>query len=345
MKLGCDVMKYYSISDEPMKIYGLSVADPINRQYWKLPMDIIEKMPQYEFLGKRGIGGRVRFCTNSKNIHVKFTLAQATPDVSVPLSCSAGADIYLGKGMDSTFLGYVSPKTYSTQEITVENTFSKTNNMEIVTINFPRNEHLLDMTIGLDDDAIVEKSPQYKYENPIVFYGSSITEGGCASRAGNTYNSILCRWLDSNYMNMGFSGNAKGEIIFAQYLSKIANMSLFVYDYDHNAPNVEHLQNTHEPFFKVIRNAKPNLPIVILSKPDTDANPADASLRREVIYNTYFNAKASGDNKVWFVDGQQFFGTYGRAECTVDGVHPNNLGFMRMAETLYPIIKNVLTNN
>lgn len=84
-------------------------------------------------------------------------------------------------------------------------------------------------------------------------------------------------------------------------------MSLFVMDYDHNAPDLEFLQKTHEPFFHIVRKANPELPIVILSRPDTDKFPEDSCRRRDIIRQTYRNALEAGDRKVWFVDGEPFW--------------------------------------
>ena len=328
-------MKYYNITQPPLKIYGLAVADAENRQFYRLPKKLLEQMPQYDYLGRRATGGRVRFCTDSANLTIRMTLNQAKEDINIPLSGSAGADVYLGRGTESEYLGYIAPEYHVMEEISVEKTFSKKNIMEIVTINLPRNDHLLSMEIGVDDTASVEGSPEYTITNPIVFYGSSITEGGCASRAGNAYTSIVSRWLDADYRNFGFSGSARGEQIFAQYLASLTNISVLVYDYDHNANDVKQLSDTHEAFFQTVRNAHPNLPIIMMSRSDTDKDKKDAQERKKVIYTTYSNAKKQGDENVWFLDGETFFGTYGRAECTVDGTHPNALGFMRMAEKVY----------
>lgn len=112
-------------------------------------------------------------------------------------------------------------------------------------------------------------------------------------------------------------------------------MSVFVYDYDHNADSVKQLSDTHEAFFQTVRKAHPDLPVLMMSRPDTDKDKKDARARKEVIYATYSNAKKQGDENVCFLDGETFFGAYGRAECTVDGTHPNALGFMRMAEKVY----------
>ena len=115
------------------------------------------------------------------------------------------------------------------------------------------NEELEDVLIELEDDAKLETPTPYTLERPMVFYGSSITEGGCATRPANAYTALLSRWLDADYINLGFSGSAKGEMEIANYIAGL-DMSVFILDYDHNAPTIEHLAETHEPFFKMIRS-------------------------------------------------------------------------------------------
>ena len=335
-------MRYYNIVQPPLKIYGLAVADAKERRFWRLAPRMLERMPQYDFLGRRAVGGRVRFATDSSCIFVRMTLACAKEDINIPLSGSAGADIYLGRGKESAYLGYIAPDSHCQEEITAEKSFCKGEQKEIVTVNLPRNDLLLSMEIGVDDDAHVEEAPRYTVSSPIVFYGSSITEGGCASRAGNAYTSIVSRWLDADYRNFGFSGSARGEEEFAKYLAAMEDMSAFVYDYDHNAKDPKQLADTHERFFQIVRESHPDLPVLIMTRPDTDKNKEDSETRRAIIYDTYQKAKDWGDKKVWFLDGGKFFGEQGRAECTVDGTHPNALGFMRMAEAVYPVLKEML---
>ena len=309
------MMKLYDITETPLKIYGLAVADSEKRQFFKLSEEALERFPQYGYLGRRAAGGRVRFQTDAKKLYVKMTLAGTKEDINIPLSGSAGADIYLGKGTEATYLGYIAPKIHTEGEITVEKTFDLTGEEVLVTINLPRNDHLLGMQIGIEERAKLWETPAYTVEKPIVFYGSSITEGGCAPRPGNAYTSIVSRWLDADYRNMGFSGSARGEEDFAEYLAGFPEMSLFVMDYDHNSPSPEHL-----------------------------AEPEDSIRRRDVVCATYEAAKRRGDEKVWFVDGHELFGKIGRSECTVDGCHPNTLGFLRMAERIYPVMQEMLKN-
>ena len=91
------MMKLYDITETPLKIYGLAVADSEKRQFFKLSEEALERFPQYGYLGRRAAGGRVRFQTDAKKLYVKMTLAGTKEDINIPLSGSAGADIDLKK--------------------------------------------------------------------------------------------------------------------------------------------------------------------------------------------------------------------------------------------------------
>ena len=121
----------------------------------------------------------------------------------------------------------------------------------------------------------------------------------------------------------------------------IPDMKLFVYDYDHNAPTAEHLWKTHEAFFKKIREAHPDMPILMLTRPDFDYDPQSED-RINAIRTTYENALKNGDKNVYFISGKEYFGEKDRTLCLVDTTHPNDLGFYKMAETIYPVMKKML---
>ena len=168
-----------------------------------------------------------------------------------------------------------------------------------------------------------------------------MTQGACASKAGSCYTTLLARRLDAAQINLGFSGNAKGEEVIARHIASL-DMSLFVYDYDYNAPSVEHLQATHEPFFRIIREAQPELPIVMVSRTSGGKRSADMDARREVILKTYASALEAGDRKVWFVNGADLLGDTDLDLCSVDGTHPTDIGFLRMADGLEPLLRKIL---
>ena len=89
---------------------------------------------------------------------------------------------------------------------------------------------------------------------PVVFYGSSITHGAAAGRPGNTYENFISQKYNLDYVNLGFAGQAKGEVNMAEYIAGL-RMCAFVCDYDHNAPDADYLEKTHYRFYEIIRES------------------------------------------------------------------------------------------
>jgi hypothetical protein len=216
------------------------------------------------------------------------------------------------------------------------------NNERDILIHFPLYNTCKDLFIGVQESAYVIPGSKYKYQTPIVYLGSSITEGGCASRPGNTYISLLSRELHFDFINLGFSGNCKAEIAMAEYISKLP-MSVFVFDYDYNAETVEELRNNHEPFFKYIRKNNPDLPIILLPKPCDEPNKEEFEQRKKVIKDTYDNAISNNDNNVYFIDYKLLYTGFAANSHTVDGCHPNDIGFYGMARVIGEAVARFVT--
>jgi hypothetical protein len=102
---------------------------------------------------------------------------------------------------------------------------------------FPLYNEVTSLKIYLDKDAKLYETGKYRDVKPILYYGSSIEQGGCASRPDCSFPAMISKWNDIDFINLGFSGNAKGESVIAEYLAKIDN-SLFFMGYDANAPDV-----------------------------------------------------------------------------------------------------------
>ena len=118
------------------------------------------------------------------------------------------------------------------------------------------------------------------------------------------------------------------------------DMSVFVLDYDHNAPDAEYLEKTHEKAYLTVREKNPTLPIVMMSCPRADLS-GEWGRRLEIIRRTYDNAVAAGDKNVYMINGSEFFREIGH-DYASDGVHPTDLGFDIMAKTIYPMLKAIL---
>lgn len=331
-------MKEFTYKDYPIRVFGIPHFER-RRALTRLPDEVIERVPSLEFLGRRPMGVRLGFRTDSERFTLKIEFETLSPDIGMSIYACQSAYVFSGDRRTSRFLGICNPKNY--EDRVFENTFIKETAMEDITIFLPRNEIIKNVWIYIEDGAKIEEPTPYKHSKPMVFYGSSITEGGIACNVCNGYNAMISRHLDADYYNLGFSGSAKGELAMADFINTI-DMSLFVYDYDHNAPTVEHLKSTHEPFFKRIREAHPTLPVVMMTRPCANYGE-DECKRREVVRATYENAVKSGDKNVYFIDGELFFkNDPDRELCFIDTIHPNDLGFYKMTQVIEPVIKKIL---
>ena len=329
-------MKDYNAFFAPFQIYGVPFFQE-NHLMERLPRHIREALPSLEFFGRRTPGARLAFRTDSPRFELSISFRSIGPDVGMSIYACQSADVFVG----GKYLGLATPpKTYDVPRC--EGRFEKSSKMEDVFIWLPRNEIIESITVSVEDNAVIESPSPYRHTVPVVFYGSSITEGAHPSKIANCYNSILSRWLDFDFINLGFSGAAKGELAMADFINTLP-MSVFVMDYDYNAPSPEHLSATHEPFYNRIREAHPDLPILILTNPNSDYR--DSPARRDVIRVTYDHAVARGDQNVWFIDGALFYGDCDRDMCSADTVHPNDLGMYRMATAIRPYLEEALARS
>lgn len=330
-------LDFYDVTQLPFEMSGLPFYRK-DKKFCRLPLEYADKINEgIKMLAWHTSGVQVRFRSNAKQIAVSVQLRELSEMSHMPLSGNSGFDLYLGIGANKKFVKSLRPSFHqeSINQLAIND---NCDDIREWTLYFPLYNGVNEVKIGINKEAKIESPTPFSINKPILFYGTSITQGGCASRPGNSYTSQICRWLDANMINLGFSGCALGEENMAKVCSLI-DSSVFVFDYDGNAPNIEHLKKTHEPMFKYIRRIWPTLPIIMISMVCFDKNPQEYAIRREIVRQTYVNAKNGGDEKVWFVDGETLFGKEDRDACTVDGVHPNDLGFYRMAKNIYPFIK------
>lgn len=329
-------IRFYDVRQQPFCVYGVFYEDG---KFRRLPEEVAQSVNSgVHRLHANTAGGRVRFITDSPYIaiHVKMPSIGKMPHFA--WTGSAGFDMYTKENGEERFaLTFVPP--YGVQGGYESIHHFETAKTREVTIQFPLYSEVSEFYIGLKDTATVAEPKPYKIEKPIVYYGSSITQGACASRPGNAYTNIISRRFSCDHVNLGFSGSACGETKMAEYISNL-EMSVFVYDYDHNAASPVHLKNSHEKMFKIIRKAHPDLPIVMMSRPVFYLKEHEQQ-RLEVIKTTYENAKANGDNNVYILDGRTLMELAGN-EGTVEDTHPNDLGFVSMARALGNVLEKIL---
>jgi len=332
-KIDKEDIKFYKIDEYPFKIYGIFKE---NGKYRRMSESVAKTVSEGVYaLHSNTAGGRVRFVTDSSYIVISVKMDGGHKSTRMPLSGSSGFDLYADNYYKKTFEPPIDFK--GGYESVCD--FPEKKQREI-TINFPLYSDVKELYIGLQENASLKEAKPYENIKPIVYYGSSITQGGCASRPGMSYQAIVSRMIDCDYINLGFSGNAKAEDEIAEYISDL-DMSVFVYDYDHNAPTVEHLKQTHEKMFKLIRNKHPFLPIIIMSRPKYYLTDVEKD-RRTIIETTYKNAISAGDKNVYFIDGQALT-EFCKDEGTVDGTHPTDFGFASMANAVSKVLDEILS--
>ena len=327
----------YDAKEAPFSLYGVFYEDGLFR---RMPKAVAQTVNEgVAELSGHTSGGRVCFSTNSECIALTCTRPSFWAMGHMARTGNGGFSLYERMGGKWVYRAtFVPPGTPSGFSSIVD--LGEKKERELM-LQMPLYAPISSLYIGISNgSSLAEWRGGYARKKPIVFYGSSITQGGCASTPGGDYAGRVSRRFDSDYINLGFSGSAKGEKAMMQYIAGL-DMSIFVYDYDYNAPDAEHLAKTHYAGYRTVREAKPELPIIMLSSPNYDKIGFNAPERRDIIAASYERARAEGDENVYFIDGKVHFATFNADECTVDGCHPNDLGFTRMAEALISVIKQI----
>ena len=332
-------IKFISALDKCFDIYGVMNT---NGEFHRMPRSVaLATNDGVIRLNEHTAGGRIRFKTNSRYVAINAEVSESQGKMAhITMVGSSGFDMYLIEdGKAVYFKSFLPVHNFESHfEQIVE--FPDNTERDIL-IHMPLYNMCKNLYIGIQNTAYVNNGSKYKHETPIVFLGSSITQGGCASRPGNAYENFVSRYFDTDFINLGFSGSCRGEQSICDYIPTL-NMSIFVLDYDHNAPSAEHLENTHEHLFKEFRKVQPDTPVIIMSMTDiprTAAAVQNTYRRRDIVKRTYDNAIAAGDKNVYFIDGQEVFKIAGGEDCTVDGCHPNDLGFWCMSRALIKVIE------
>ncbi|MDD5598617.1 MAG: SGNH/GDSL hydrolase family protein [Victivallaceae bacterium] len=327
-------------NQSPFKLVGFYWFGQ-DKVYRRFPVNPDPVLPAgVEALSNCTAGGQIKFRTNSKRIAVKVKLASLPSMDHMPDTGSSGFDIYAGEPGRQTFCGVTrsAPRSadYSHEFVFPENL------MREITLNFPLYNGVKKLSVGLDENAAIAPPEPFVSDSPLVVYGTSITQGGCASHPGMCYSNILSRKLNRPFINLGFSGNGKGEPEVAEHISRIKDPAMFILDYEANVLPGQ-MAETLPGFVRILRGKHPTTPILVVSKVayagevfDREAKNRRESSKKIELENVE-KFRAAGDKNVHFIDAG-FFQGEDFWECTVDGVHPTDLGFYRMAENLLPEI-------
>lgn len=333
-------MRFYDIKSKPFRIYGVKFdknEGKFTRMDPKVAKTVSENVSTLCF---NTSGGRVKFSTDSEEIAVRLTYEKKEfyPHISElgTIGCVLSEETETGERFAHSFYPGC---LYNLSAEKLENGYEVKakvgdGTMKNYVLYFPNYNDVKSIEIGVLDNATVKEGKPYKLPLPILYYGSSITQGACAGRPDTCYTALISKWNGIDYKNLGFSGSALGEKEIADYLAE-EKCCLFVCDYDYNAPTAEHLKNTHYRLYETFRKKNPDVPILFVTAAYTPNGHREIEERVAVIKNTYKTAKKNGDKNVYFLDGRTFFNKDDYGIVTVEGLHPNDTGFYFMAKAIY----------
>lgn len=326
-------------ADGRLDVRGLPWLAENKGELIRLPLRLKDRLPSAVWsLGLSPSGGRIRFRTDSSRIAIKLAYPSPPNMANMHAFGQTGVDLYVDGVYRSTA---IAPKDAS-KSIPVEHIFveSLPRQERDIVIYLPLYKPVEVIGIGLDEDAKIAAPRRFAASRPVVFYGTSITQGGCASRSGLSYQAILGRQLNLDFVNLGFSGNGKGEPVVASMVAEI-DAAAFVLDFSQNNPTIESLREVYEPFLKTVRAKHPKTPILAITPIASARESQRLTDMRSHIRSVVTSYIAKGDRLLTLVDGFTLLGP-DRLDGLVDGSHPNDLGFQWMADGLANPLAKVL---
>lgn len=320
------------------------VSEETETRYERLPACLKERCrPPLWNLGKNSSGLAIRFRTNSKAISAKWEVAGDNHMNHMTDTGIKGVDLYAWEKDHWQPVKAGLPTGKTNERVIISNMTPQEREYMMF---LPLYDGVISLSIGIDSTACIQ-NPALPYPDtthPILVYGTSITQGGCASRPGMSYTNILARKLNREVINLGFSGNGQLDYEIAELMATRRDASMFILDF---IPNVNTTQLTEktETFFNILRKANPDTPIlfvetIIFPHSFYDKKTCEAiTEKNRLLKEEYEKIKREGDKNVYYLTGDDLTGNDG--EATVDGIHLTDTGFARMAEKLILAINRI----
>ena len=335
-------IKWISFPDARLTVYGLPWFQENKPLLWRLPRSATGSLPAgVEDLMRCPSGARIGFVTNSSELRLRVhsTGLRSMSNMSA-LGCR-GLDVYV----DGAYWCASFVDREGEQELLFFSGAER-GSREVV-IHLPTFQEIMVLEAGVDADASMAAMTPYAPGPPVVYYGSSVAQGGCSSRPGMTYSAMLGRATGRDFVNLGFSGAGKGEPEVVRLMTQI-EAACFVLDVgkSYGRQDIE----TFSTMLEIIRRKHAQTPIVCVTPIWSTREIFDkeyASLSnhvRSVIRTAVSRRAGEGDRRVWLAEGEDLLGP-DDADAYSDGVHPTDMGFERIAKRIEPLLRRVFDGN
>lgn len=339
------------IDGTELKLIGRGIPrEVIDNPYRRIPDSLQNIVPRWQLwnLGGNTSGMALRFSSDSPTIKVRWRNTGKVEMNHMTATCIRGLDLYALQP-DSTwrFVNSARPDLDSifTETTVISNMTPGV--MRDFMLYLPLYDGIDQLAVGIDSDYSIAGplTDLPSTDNPVVAYGTSILQGGCASRPGMSHINQLSRRLNREIINFGFSGNGQLDLEIAPVIASVRNPSLFVLDFCPNV-NMALIEEKMIPFFRIIRDQNPDVPVLFIENPVFPHSEFDNDIsdkirtRNATLRHKYEELVASGEKNIYYLEGEEIIGHDG--EGTVDGIHFTDLGFYRYTNLLYPVVDAIL---
>ncbi|TWT29424.1 SGNH/GDSL hydrolase family protein [Blastopirellula retiformator] len=342
-----DGVAWYDVQDWGVEGKGW---DDVVRYYDRLPSRAEEKVRGAVWsLSRHSAGMLTRFTTDATTIHVRYKLMSNRLDMPhMPATGVSGVDLYArDEAGHDRWLAVSRPGAQQVNAELVSGIDPRPNGEpRLYTLYLPLYNGVDQLEIGVPEGSkFTAVAP--RDEKPIVFYGTSIMHGACASRPGMSISGIVGRRMNCPVINLGFSGNGRLEAEVGEFLTEL-DPAVFVIDC---LPNVGHetIAEKTEPLVMQLRKSHPDTPILLVEDRSNTSSPFKKAHRdrhetsRAAFKLAYENLQAAGVKNLYYLPGEDLLGDDG--EAATDGSHPSDLGMVRYADAYVPALQEILGKN
>lgn len=340
-KPAADGLAWYDVTE--WSVEGRILPDQDRKRWFDRLPEAAEKTVTKAVwnLSRHSSGMMVRFKTNATSIHVHYKLLSGNLQMAhMPATGVSGVDLYARDS--SGKWRWVQVTRPSSQEVKTKLVSGLAEGEREYAAYLPLYNGVESMSIGV--------APECKFEaltartKPIVFYGTSITHGACASRPGMVHTAILGRRFDMPVVNLGFSGNGRMDAAVGDFLTQV-DAAAYVIDCLPNM-NADMVSKKCVPLIKQIREKRPDSPIILVEDrrntnswilPTRDKHHTD---NHNALQLAFEQLKSESIDNLYYIPGDKLYGSDG--DGATDGSHASDLGFMRQADIFAPVLRKAM---
>ena len=334
-----DGLAWHSPKNPPFRVSGFAWFEK-EKTYRRLPAKPAAALPSnVDYLANCTAGGKISFRSDTTRLAVKVKLVENRVMHNMAPIGHSGFDLYLGPPGGQK---YCSSTPLEAGSLSYQADLHRTDadGWKEFTLNFPLYNGVEEVLVGLSEDAEVAPPSPFASDRRIVIYGGSTVQGASASRPGACHMNIVGRRLNMEVINLGFSGSGKLEPEVAELVGGVERPAVFLVEGERNA-GYDGVRTRLEPFIRILREKHPQTPIAIMTASKRAREALGPDDREKIFaFQKQLAGKLAAEG-VYLLDGSEFLGE-DFYECSIDGTHPTDLGFYRMAEKITEHLREVL---